>query len=434
MSSSPEGRGRSPVAGGGDKAKKKKKKKASSGSDGSRSASPDGRVRGRDREKRKGNSPVRGKVNRKVTGPADWTREELLDRIRKFGTFKLDKSTGAGTLESVNRRIMGDDILAIQECFRRYTEVQHVTFSRCFLTDDTFKLICSGFENLRHLKSINVPFNSLSSESVARVIALFDYKNQPRVDRRIEEIDFRNNNLNVFDGQALYDAFPTIRSLNGIKIFKYKRDPSLHELDLSDLSLRITEIKILDCMLHGLQPQHVTKINLSSNKMNCKSLIVLATAVGEVGNVKVLNISHNPVTDGDLDFSGLEALVMTARTSKFLCEIIYDGIRGFTPELLDKLQRSLAVNRSLTTADEDGLTVDLFSQFVRKRMTTTVTPLPPVPLLEDMDPVFEVDYTFCRLNRIPERIVDTTGIERGGHGFRLFQKYDTRQKKKSVWT
>ena len=155
MSSSPEGRGRSPVAGGGDKAKKKKKKKkegrASSGSDGSRSASPDGRVRGRDREKRKGGSPVRGKANRKVTGPADWTREELLDRIRKFGTFKLDKSTGAGTLESVNRRIMGDDILAIQECFRRYTEVQHVTFSRCFLTDDTFKLICSGFGNLRHL-------------------------------------------------------------------------------------------------------------------------------------------------------------------------------------------------------------------------------------------------------------------------------------------
>ena len=430
-SPSPDGRGRSP----GDAKKGKKKGKKSGEGSPSRSPSPDGgggRARGRDREKRRSGSPRRGKVTRKVTGPQDWTREELMDRIRKFGTFKQDKSSGVGTLEALNRRLMGDDIVVIQEVLRRYTEVQHVTFSRCFLTDDTFKLICDGFAQLRRLRTLNAPFNSLSSASVARVIAIFDYKDQPRVDRRIEEIDFRNNNLNVADGQALFDAFPTIRSLNGIKVFKYRRDPSLREMDLSDMSLRITEVKILDCLLHSLVPQHVSDISLANNKLNCKSLIVLAVGVGEVGNVRKLNISNNPVTDGNLDFTGLEALVLMARTNKHLCEVVMDGITGLTPEQSDKLQRSLSVNRSLSTTSEDGMVLDLFSKFIRERMTHTVKPLPPVPLLEDMDPVFTVDYTFCRLNRIPERIVDTSGVGHG-EGFQLKQKYDTRVKNKSAF-
>lgn len=125
--------------------KKGKGGKKAGGSDGGSSGgdssggskSPSGRVRGRDREKRRGGSPKRGQKTKKVTGPEDWTREELFDRIRKFGTLKLDRTTGSGTLEAVNRRLMSDDCVVIGEIFRRYTEVQSVTLQRCFLTGNS---------------------------------------------------------------------------------------------------------------------------------------------------------------------------------------------------------------------------------------------------------------------------------------------------------
>ena len=108
-----------------------------------------------------------------------------MDRIRKFGKFTVDKGSGSGTLEALNRRIMADDVVVIQEVLRRYTEVQHITFSRCFLTDDTFKLICDSMANLRHLKVLSVPINNLSSVTVGRIISINSYENQHRSDRRI---------------------------------------------------------------------------------------------------------------------------------------------------------------------------------------------------------------------------------------------------------
>jgi len=358
-----------------------------------------------------------------------------MDRIRKFGKFTVDKGSGSGTLEALNRRIMADDVVVIQEVLRRYTEVQHITFSRCFLTDDTFKLICDSMANLRHLKVLSVPFNNLSSVTVGRIISLYSYENQHRSDRRIEEIDLRNNTLSVQDGEALYRAFPTIKSLNGIKIFRHKRDTQLRDLDLSDCNLRLPEMKILDCFLHSLVPQHLANINLANNKINCKGLVVLANAIGEVGHVRTLDISNNPVTDGDLDFTGLEVLVRMLRINKHLSHLKTDHVGGFTPEQIDIMERSLAVNRCLDTEFdvEDGIHLDKFAAFIRKRMEHTVQPLPAAPRMEDMDPVFEADYSFCRLNRIPERLVDTSGIAKG-QGFKMPIRYDDRKKdKRPTW-
>ena len=410
----------------------------SSGDDGSGgnssggSKSPSGRVRGRDREKRRDGSPKRGSKNKKLTGPADWTREELFDRIRKFGTLKLDRGSGSGTLEAVNRRIMPDDAIVICEIFRRYTEVQSVTLQRCFLTDDTFALLSQNMPNLRHLKHLNLTFNSLSSPSVVRIVALYNFIGA-RPDRRIEEIDLRNNNLNVHDGQALYDAFPTIRILNGIRLLKHRRDTMLHEIDLCDASMRITEVKILAGLLKALSPQHIYSINLSRNKINCRGLRELTLALGEVAHVRFLDISHNPLTDGDLDFTGIESIISLVRTSKWLCNLKRDGVTGFTPLQEQQLERSLQVNRSLDTlADDAGIVLDKFASYIRSRMEKTVAALPPIPKREDMDPTFNVDYAFCRLNRIPERIVDVSQVRERGHGFTLAQKYDLRAPAKAL--
>lgn len=130
-SQSPDKKGKS---GGGRKKKGGSAGDGDSGDSSGGSKSPSGRVRGRDREKRRGGSPKRGQKTKKVTGPEEWTREELFDRIRKFGSLKLDRTSGSGTLEAVNRRLMPDDCIVICEIFRRYTEVQSVTLQRCFLT------------------------------------------------------------------------------------------------------------------------------------------------------------------------------------------------------------------------------------------------------------------------------------------------------------
>lgn len=286
--------------------------------------------------------------------------------------------------------------------------------------------------NLRHLKVLNLTHNSLSSPSVARIAALYTYQTA-RPDRRIEDVDLRNNNLSVHDGQALYDAFPLARAVNGVRLLKHRRDTTLRAIDLSDQSIRIAEVRVLAGLLQALRPQHLTSVNLSRNKINCRGLKELAHALDQVDRVRDLDISHNPVMDGDLDFSGLEALISHVRTSKWLCRLGRDGITGLTRLQEEQLERSLQVNRSLDSQpDETGLVTDKFAAFIRARMAGTVQPLLPAPLLADLDPVFDIDYSFCRINRIPERTVDVSMVGTPGRGFRLGQKYDARVKKKSV--
>ena len=285
--------------------------------------------------------------------------------------------------------------------------------------------------NLRHLKLLNLTHNSLSSASVARIAALYTYRSA-RPDRRLEDLDLRSNNLSATDGQALYDAFPLARAVNGVRLLKHRRDPTLHSIDLSEQSVRVAEVKILSGLLRALSPQHLTSINLSRNKINCRGLKELAHALDQVDRVRELDISHNPVTDGELDFSGLEALIGHVRASKWLCHLGREGITGLTKLQEEQLERSLQVNRSLDMQpDETGLVTDKFAAFIRSRMQGTVKPLPPAPQLEDLDPVFDIDYSFCRLNRIPERTVDVSMVGKG-LGFKLGQKYDTRVKKKAL--
>ena len=79
----------------------------------SRSKSP---TKGRDKSK----SPSKARV-KNVQGhkPSDWTKEELMDKLKKFANFSVDRMTGSGVLEIKNKRFMSEDLAIIKETLTR---------------------------------------------------------------------------------------------------------------------------------------------------------------------------------------------------------------------------------------------------------------------------------------------------------------------------
>jgi hypothetical protein len=123
-----------------------------------------GRTRGKDSERSRSPSRQRAsKGAKKRQGTNDFTLEEMMDRIKKIGKFFLDPKTGVGTLEVLSKRLMNEDVELIIEIIKRYTEIQNIKLSKCFITDDIFiRIHENGLVNLRHLKSLQLPFNMLS--------------------------------------------------------------------------------------------------------------------------------------------------------------------------------------------------------------------------------------------------------------------------------
>jgi hypothetical protein len=186
--------------------------------------------KGRDRSrspkksKSRSKSPSKGKKksgqkNRSnaVQLPSEWTRAELMEKLAPFAKLTMDKSSGSGSLEATNKRILTEETIIIIETIRRYTEIQHISFKKCLLTDETFLKFVEVMRNLRHLKSLNLCFNALSSETVKAIIEIATQSS-----RKLEALDLRENNISSQDGQILYNAFPTIRYLNGINVQEIK--------------------------------------------------------------------------------------------------------------------------------------------------------------------------------------------------------------------
>ena len=90
----------------------------------------------------------------------------------------------------------------IMEILRRYTEVQHVTFRKCYLTDETFEKLIPFLVELRHLRTLCIPQNALTSATAMSVHHNFHHKK-----RKILNLDIRENVLNEHDGQMLYHSF-----------------------------------------------------------------------------------------------------------------------------------------------------------------------------------------------------------------------------------
>lgn len=392
---------------GGKKSKKSKKK---SKKDGSKSGRGPGR--GKDRERSRSPSRMRASSGKKSAGDVgDLTMEEMADRVKKFGKLTVDDKSGAGTLDVVQKRLMPEDVEIVLELMKRFTEVQHVKFQRCFMTDDVFRrIVMEGLIALRHLKSLVVPFNMLSDDSAKLVIEQFAKKS-----RQLQKLDFRSNTLTEEMAESLYKSFPAIQYLHEIPIYQTKREVEVKKIDLSKKMIKVADIKILVCLLNDVRPCHIETVDLSSNNISAKALRLLAEGLRNV-SMQYLDISNNPLTDGELDFTGMEELFWTAHRHKHLCTIDYAPV-DFPEEFKDKLETSLAVNRQLYEPPiKDGIIKDKFSSYVYDQVEQSTPALPENAMEFDKDaiPEFVIDKQFYRINRLPTIAIEEAGKDGNG--------------------
>lgn len=368
----------------------------------SRSASREGRSQSRGRSKdRKGGrsrsrSSSKGRKSTKSDEPKDWSREELVEKLKKLGSFQMDKSTGSGVFECVGKRILPEDIVLVLEMLRRFNEIQKITFKKCLLTDEIFAEICEGLKFLRHLRHLDLSTNLLTRTTLQLIISTFALNS-----RRLEHLDLRSNNLNDEDGRTLYRVFNNIITLNGISIAPTRGKLDTPSLDLTDQGLRICEVGILCSLLPDCK--QMCDVSLAHNSIDCRGLTYLVACLRVLPQLSKLDLSFNPLTFPDDNMSGMEQLVLVCRQRKQLHYLKLEGIK--VPELmLTKIEHSLMVNRSIHAAQYSGA----FDKFAARKLAEKAPP-ERVNVLADWNAGFTIDYVFSKLNRIPERTVEVIG-------------------------
>lgn len=360
----------------------------------SRSRSRERDSKSRSRSPGKGRKPVKDRGQK----PKDWSKEELLEKLKAFAQFSLDKSSGSGLLAVKDKRLMSEDYEIIIEVFTRFTEVQHVTFNKCYLTDESFVELLAGFKNLRHLKSMLMPYNMLTSATVSLIIGTYS-----GISRRLEALDLRDNvGVVEDDGRRLFAQFGThIRMLNGIEIstIKNARNPVL---ELNDLRLKAPEMAIAVAFMSVLG-NVVQEVRMSHNLLNPRCLVMLANKLKEMRNCAKVDLSFNPLTgmQGN-DLSGARELATMIRTTSHLTQVNLTATR-VPRDIIDNINRSLQVNRTLGNSGASG--GSLFLGYVNNLIDKRAKPAPENPL-KTWKPKFCVDVVFSRLNRISIRDVE----------------------------
>ena len=189
------------------------------------------------------------------------------------------------------------------------------------MNDETFALLCNSFKNLRHLKSLILPYNLLTSTSISVLIA-----NYAASARRLEVIDVRdNNNVTEDDGRRLYASFSnSIRILNGMEI----RDIKVNRAPIMDLSLRrlrSSDVPIIIGLINSLGNSCV-ELNLSKNLLDAKSLIQLCPLIKTLKALVKYDFSFNPLCGAQgSDMSGCDLLVKTMRSSNYVTTMNLTG-------------------------------------------------------------------------------------------------------------
>ena len=144
------------------KSEKKKGGSKKSGGAGSRS-----RSRGKSRSSRS-KSPSKGKKDN--DGPQDWSTDELKSYIRGFATFNIDKGTNIGEVFINGKKILEEQLTILSELCKRFSEIQTISIKRCYLNDATMSQLLELLKFLRHLKILDLSYNTLSKESISLII------------------------------------------------------------------------------------------------------------------------------------------------------------------------------------------------------------------------------------------------------------------------
>lgn len=303
------------------------------------------------------------------------------------------------------------------------TEIQHVTFQKCFLNDEIFIEICNHIKNLRHLKSLIVPYNLLTSASVMLVIRSFGNSS-----RQLQQLDFRDNPILDEDGHRLYNVFSkTMVVLNGMEIEKVKHQRHT-TLEYSDLRMRLPEVAVMCDMLEFCG--FLTILDLSHNNINSDCLIALSNCLVMRTNITTVNLSHNPIMGAQNDtMEGIEAFTRMMQSCKHICHIEMEGI-DLPTDVYDRLTISQQVNRTAVTATAGGM--NPFVEFVGKSIRTRASG-PPVNPLKSWVASLTIDRAFAKLNHTGECAVEVTGDFTGMGGgdiINLSTIADTRKRMK----
>lgn len=335
-----------------------------------RSKSPSGRDRARSRSGSRSRRGGSASKTGKNENPTKWTKEELLDKVKRIGKFTLDDSTGAGTLDIVGKRILVEEQIVLKELFRRYTEIQSVSIKKNFLNDSTFITLSECLIDLRHLKTLNLCDNILTIESVQILINKFS-----KLSRKLDHLDIRNNNITGVDGlemmAKLYKAFPFILTLNGIKILSTKRDKDNSILDCNNCRLKYTDVIIVTKLLQ--ETPHINTVILSNNLIDSKGGLFLCEQFKDkLYHVTNIDISFNPLTEEDKTNIVIEHFLQLLRQATHITEFKCDGNKLYTQDIKDRIDRSCSVNRAGKLSKKPNF----FSQWITERLEATSKELP----------------------------------------------------------
>jgi hypothetical protein len=102
------------------------------------------RSRSKSKERKKKKAAKKKPYKKIDLDPANLSREDLIEKIRKIAKFAIDRGSGNGLVECFERRLLPDDITILLVMFRKFTEIQTVCLKNCLLTDEILESLCKG--------------------------------------------------------------------------------------------------------------------------------------------------------------------------------------------------------------------------------------------------------------------------------------------------
>eukprot|EP01038_Epipyxis_sp_PR26KG_P008601 gene8601-11621_t len=340
--------------------------------------------------------------------PMEWTKQELMDKINKLGKFigSEQKSTISNKQTIItyelwieSKKLLNDDIIAIMELIRRFSEIQIVKFINCGLNDTTFQPIFNQLKLLRHLKHLDLSDNLLTRVSVDLIGKYFS-----KLTRKIEILNLLSNSLLFEDGEALFFYFIGLLYLNNIPINHLLVNNKSQVFNVSHLHLKLPEVGIVCCILKSIK--YIVDFDASYNDIDCNGLIRLIETFEELQSLQNIDISFNPMTNEGMDMKGILRLVNFINQSKNISQLKSDGI-DIPKKLLTRIQQSLSVNRSCVRANN---VTDFFSGFIHNQLESKKDKSRSKINRNDIpwEPKYEIDRDFIRKNNLPLCNVDVT--------------------------
>lgn len=360
---------------------------------GSRSRSPGKAKKGKKDKKDKKKKKKKGKVADADKPPSEWSREMLIDRVKLFTKFETNRNTGSGSLSMQNQRVLGESLEIVMEIFRRFPEIQHITFKKCFVTDDVLVELLESMQGMQHVKTLALPFNALTPVATELICRTFGMKK-----KQLEVLDLRENQLEEADGHMLYRTFKqSILMMNGVTVKPLLKDIHMRELDLRASQLKQPEMAILCGVMK--EALHLRDIHMSNNYFDASCALCLAKTIPFAKGLRSIDLGNNPLTNRGKDDSGAEALVEVVCR---LDQITRCNIRncGIDDTICDKVERSASVNRAVHATKP--MINSYFTDFIKSRINTGKLSEQPENHWLHFDPPFKTDLEFTRMEKLNE--------------------------------